>query len=615
MLPWGLAAALAVVVAGLLASNGTTAPSSADGVTRLVLDLGEADSVSTGMFPTETGAEVRTVAISGDGRRVAFIGRSADEPTTHLYIRELDEFVARRLPETESASSPFFSPDGQWVGFYSWSDRRLKTVPVAGGTPQVVCVCPPMHSATWGADGTIIMDHAGLGGLRMVEASGGEPEEFTFRDRHYEDDEYNLVHPQLLPDGRHLLATAWGSGAGLRRIALFALEAGERTTLLENGWAPQYVQSGHIVFQRRNQLWAVRFDIDRLEIIGTPVPVVDSVYSAPFTVLYAVSGSGTLVYAPGPFPDPLTSIQFMSRSGQMESVPSEDGRWTLMGPRLSPAGDRIVASGTELAGWREGQSSARIWLHEFAGRSVRPLTDPGPGDYWPIWAPDGRSVVYGSVRSGEKQELYRVSVDDPGARPELVYSDSAAFMQPYSWLPGGDGLAFNRIVTPGADFDIWLVRFGADTTAGPLVASPANEFHPAISPDGRWLAYTSDQSGQPEVYLMRYPELDDVRQVSSGGGMAPLWRADGRELYYAAEVEAARATFMRVPVEDGPGDPVVAWSPSVPTGVGAPYGSGYDVTPDGQRLVLSVNERGWPEFLPELRIVFDWFGELASAFE
>jgi hypothetical protein len=114
---------------------------------------------------------------------------------------------------------------------------------------------------------------------------------------------------------------------------------------------------------------------------------------------------------------------------------------------------------------------------------------------------------------------------------------------------------------------------------------------------------------------MRYPELDEVRQVSRGGGMAPLWRADGHELYYAAEVEMTRATFMRVPVENGPGDPVVAWSASVPTGVGAPYGSGYDVTPDGQQLILSVNERGWPEFLPELRIVFNWFDELASAFE
>jgi serine/threonine-protein kinase len=614
-LPWGLVATLTAVIVGLLAWPSGSAPRSTEGATRLVLDLGEADSVSTGIFPTQTGAEVRTVAISQDGRRIAFIGRSAGEATTHLYIRELDGFVARRLPETASASSPFFSPDGEWVGFYSWSEGRLKTVPVTGGTPQVVCVCPPLHSATWGPDGSIIMDHAALGGLRAVEARGGEPEEFTFREHHYEDDEYNLVHPQLLPGGSHLLATAWGSGASARRIVLFSLESSERTTLLENGWAPQYVQSGHLVFQRRNQLWAARFDIDRLEVVGTPEPVVDSVYSAPFTMMYAVSESGTLVYAPGPFPDPLMSTQFMSRSGQMESILPEAGRWDFAGPRLSPAGDRIVSWGSELAGWREGQSSARIWLFDFAGRSVQPLTDPGPGDYWPIWAPDGRTVVYGSVRSGERQELYRVAVDEPGALPELVYSDSAAGMQPYSWLPGGDGLAFNRALTPGADIDIWLVRFGADTTAGPLVAGPANEFHPAISPDGRWLAYTSDQSGQPEVYLMRYPELDDVRQVSSGGGIAPLWRADGRELYYAAEVEVTGATFMRVPVVDGPGDPVEAWSTSVPSGVGVPYGSGYDVTPDGQRLVLSVNERGWLEFLPELRIVFNWFDELEGAFE
>lgn len=615
ILPWGLVAALAVVVVGLLARNVGTASSSTEGATRLVLNLAEADSIFVGVSPTETGAETSTLAISTDGRRVAFVGRSADEATTHLYVRELDEFVARRLPETGSASSPFFSPDGQWVGFYSWADGRLKTVPVSGGTPQVVCVCPPLHSATWGPDGTIIMDHAGLGGLRAVEATGGEPQEFTSRDRHNEDDEYSLVHPQLLPDGRHLLTTAWGSGGGTRRIALFSLETSERTTLLEDGWAPQYVQSGHIVFQRLNQLWAVRFDVDRLEVVGAPVPVVDSVFSAPFTLLYAVSETGTLVYAPGPFPDPVTSIRFLSRSGRMESITSEAGRWDLMGPRLSPAGDRIVSAGTELAGWREGQSSARIWLHDNAGRNVRPLTDPGPGDYWPIWAPDGRTVVYGSLRSGERQELYRVSVDGSGAPPELVYSDSSAFMQPYSWLPGGDGLAFQRQLTPMSDFDVWLVRFGPDTTAVPLVAGPANEFHPAISPDGRWLAYVSDQSGQREVYLVRYPELDGIRQVSSGGGMAPLWRADSRELYYV-KVELMGKSFMRVPLGDGLGDPVVAWSPSVQVnGVGYPYGSGYDVTPDGQRILVSVNEQGVPEFLPELRVVLNWFDELSSAFE
>ncbi len=616
LLAWSLVAVLSIVVFGLLLWPSGGPSSSIDGVVRLALAPNPADSISIGAVASQSGAEADVLAISADGRRIAFVGRLSGETTTHIFIRDLDLFEARQLPETESAMSPFFSPDGQWVGFYSWSDGRLKTVPVTGGLPQVVCECEPILSADWGPDGTIIMDSDGNLGLRVVASSGGTPELITFRDRHLQEDEFALSHPQFLPDGKHVLLTAWGGAGATRRVVLFSTETSERTTLLEEGWGPRYVESGFLVYQRLSQLWAVPFDIERLEVSGTPVPVLDSVFAAPFTTLYSISESGTLVYAPGPVPDVKTSIFLVGRSGQMDRVSIEAGSWTSWGPRLSPGGDDIVFWGSDPSGMSEGQASSRIWIFDNARQSVQALTNSGPGDFWPLWAPDGRSVVFTSGRGGGGWgDLYSVRSDGSGA-PEVLFSDDSD-KQPYSWLPGGDGLVFQRLSDPADGFDIWLLPFTGDSTVVPLVNGPANETHPALSPDGRWLAYASDQSGQYEVYLRRYPELDELRQVSSSGGMAPLWRSDSRELYFhtGGFQDPSGTTFMRVRIDDGPGTPEPMWSHPSIFSAGLPYGSGYDMTPDGQQMLVSINEQEFPLFLPDMRIVFNWFEELRSAFE
>jgi len=612
---WSLVAVLAIALVGVLVRSRGDARSNLAEIFRLVLDLGPASGISVGSVYSESAAEADVLAISPDGRRIAFVGREAGESTRRLYIRELSQFHARRIPETESAASPFFSPDGQWLGFYSWSDHRLKTVSISGGTPQVVCECEPILSADWGPDGTIIMDSDGRLGLRVVPATGGDPEQITSRERDQEGDEYAFQHPRFLPGGRQVLITAWGGGAATRRIAVFSLEDCKRTTLVEDGWGPQYVESGHLVYQRVNQLWAVPYDIDRSEIAGTPVPVLDSLFSMTFTMLYEISESGTLVYAPGPVPDVRTSIYMVDRSGSMERVPLEAGSWTAWGPQLAPGADQIAYWGADASGMSGGQTVSRIWMYDVGRQSLQPITDADAGDYWPIWAPDGHSVVFGSFRGGGRLDLYSVRADG-SQQVEPLFSDESD-KQPYSWLPGGRGLVFQRLADPEASFDIWLLSFDGDTTATPLVEGPANEVHPALSPDGRWLAYASDQSGRYEIYLRRYPELDQLQQVSRSGGKAPQWRADSRELYFfKGEVQDhSGTTFMRVPIDDGFGTPEEVWSHASVFSTGTPYGAGYDVTPDGRRLLVSINEQQFPGFLPNLHIVFSWVEELEGAFD
>ncbi len=613
-IPWGVAAALGVVVTLLIQSRAQTG-TGPHNVVRMALNLTPAEAVSVGVFNSASGAEMDVLSISPDGRRVAFVGRIPGDTTPRIFLRDLSEFDARPLPETERGVAPFFSPDGQWIGFYSQRDGRLKVVPAAGGAPQVICDCAPILSAHWGPDDRIVMDRAdALGGLRVVPVRGGTPEELTSRDRHFEEREHGHGHPEVLPGGRAVLFTAWGAGGTLRRIAVVSLDTGERTTLVEDGWAPQYVPSGHIVYQRMNQLWAVRFDPGRLEVRGVPVPVVDSVFSWPFTTLFAVADAGTLVYAPGPVPEVQRTLSWMDRSGGIEGITTPGGRFSLgslSGPRLSPDGRRILFWGSDPASLTGGQGAARIWVYEMGPGTLRPLPLLGTGDYWPLWTPDGQSVVFNSLGSQGRSDLYRMPSDGSSGRDVLF--DGGLDKQAYSWLPGGDGLAYQQSGDPETGWDIWLLPLSGDRRPTPLVRGPASEAQPALSPDGRWLAYVSDESGGNEVYLRRHPELDQERRISVGGGMGPTWRGDGRELFYQAEHPDGGRAFLSVLFDDGPQRPREIGRSRGAVGVGTIYGRSYDVTPDGERLLLPMVDEPPPLWLPGLRIVLNWMEELEES--
>ncbi|NNM31786.1 MAG: serine/threonine-protein kinase, partial [Gemmatimonadetes bacterium] len=362
-LAWGLVAVLAAALFGVL-WLGSDSRSGPVQVTRVTLDPTPAAEVSYGVGIAESGAAVDALAISPDGRRVAFVGRQGGDSIAHVYVRDLNDSQARRLEGTAAARSPFFSPSGDLIGFYSWQDQRLKTVPLSGGLPQVVCACEPILGAAWGPDGTIVMDHEGLMGLRTVPAQGGDPELLSVAGDGMESDEHSLSYPRFLPDGRHVLATAWGSAGGTRRIVAVPLDGGERTTLLQDGWAPQYVTSGHLVYMRTNQLWAVPFDAGTLEVLGTPQLVVDSIFGVPFMSTYAVSESGSLVYMPGPTPAVGTSLYIIDADGEEERVATPPRDWLIWGPKLSPDGNRIAFWGSDPSGFSGGLGDSQLWVFD-----------------------------------------------------------------------------------------------------------------------------------------------------------------------------------------------------------------------------------------------------------
>ena len=592
-LPWAVVAVLVVVMMVLMARS--PSPDEATAVTRLVVDAPPGYPLAD---PMENS---RPLAVSPDGRRIAFAGWNQGEREFRVFLRDLDAFETVQLPGTEGGRSPFFSPDGEWVAYFDVESRRLEKVPVRGGRPQVVCDCLGL-SGSWGPDDMIVIDHVEATGLRRVSADGGEPEFITSA----EAGEPYHSYPQVLPGGKAILFQAWGSGGTVSRIAVFSLETNTRTTLIENGLGPRYVESGYLVYARAGELWAVPFDVERLELQGTPVPVLDSVYSVPPDVAFDVSRSETLAYLAGAGHVQFeTRLMWVDRSGAVEELNLLGNFW---GPRLSPDGRRVVLQG---AGPGEGTTTS-VWVWDLRRGTLRRFTDEQTDDYWPVWTLDGRRIVFNSYRGGgSAANLHVRPADGSGVNERIGHSDS--HQQPYSWEPDGETLLFQENDPPRTGFDIWRLTMEGGAEPERLIATGANETHPALSPEGRWLAYTSDESGREEVYVTRYPELDGRQQVSTDGGIEPAWSSEGGELFYRS-MDGTR--WFAVSFVGGPGEPRLLFEASGRRGFvgGMQYGRNYDVTADGSRFITLRPEWDVPSGT-EFRVVVGWGEELERTLE
>jgi DNA-binding winged helix-turn-helix (wHTH) protein/Tol biopolymer transport system component len=523
-----------------------------------------------------------------------------------LYLRRLDRIEAKPIAGTEGGVGPFLSPDDRWVAF--WVDGVLMKVPIDGDVPPVpLCDAHRLgvrssagpFGADWGADGRIVLAAAQNVGLTVVPAEGGEPERLTIPDSSRGEWSHRLPH--WLPAGKGILFTIMENGYSLEsKVAVWEPAAPRWRYLLEEAADARYLPSGHLVFLHRGALMAARFDLARFEIIGQPVPVIASVMQAlnVYHQLFntgagqiSTSDTGSLVYVPGGiFPEQENQLVWVDRGGLVEPVIPEKAAFGSIS--LSPDGKRIAYLTT---GKERG-----LWTYEI-DRGVRALVTEGSVFPPPIWTPDSKAVVFGWSEAGELN-LYRQAID--GTTPKERLTTSEYSHRPASWSRDGSSLLFVEI-RPESGGDIGLLDLRTGRTA-PLLNSPANEAWPYLSPDGRWLVYTSDESKRPEVYVRSFPDAVGRVQISTQGGTDPAWSRDGKELFYRVSDEW---WVVDVRTESG-------FSPSKPRllferpGIlaGGPNRT-WDVAPDGRFLMTALGQ-GKVEPVTEMILAQNWFEEL-----
>ena len=574
-----LVAGAAAVVGAILTSLFMSSPTPlADPVTRSILSLAPAYQLD--VFQTTT------VAISPDGRSVVWVGNQ--DGARRLYLRRLEELEAQPIVGTEGAQMPFFSPDGQWVGFTTGGTGLMK-VSLGGGAPISIDQSVGGRGASWSADGTIVFTQGVQNGLSRIPSDGGPIETLTSVDRESGETTHRLM--DVLPGGRAVLftrgtsdLTTWDDAS----IAVLDLETGRHQILIEGGTNPRYSTTGHLVYARAGSLLAVAFDADSLEAQGVPVTVLEGVATSPNTgqAEYGLSRDGTLIYAPGDSWGDDHRVVWVDRDGNVEPLIETPRAFMTAG--LSPDG-RMLA--LEIDG-----ASKSVWVYDLA-RGILTQIAAGYNHGLPVWAPSGDRVSFYSRRSGKREIFWRSA--DASAEAELL-SSSEYSRFPHSWTPDGESFVFTE-THPDTGSDIWTRSMDGDATETPVLQTESNEDWPTISPDGRWMAYQSDESGRREIYLRPFPVQGSKWQISTEGGMYPRWNPTGRELFYR-QGDKLMAVDVRTDPELELGKPRELFERS------SPYGR-YDVDRNGERFVMadtSVSQKPPTQLI----LVLNWAEEL-----
>jgi serine/threonine-protein kinase len=514
----------------------------------------------------------RDLAMTPNGTRLIYVGANG----TTLYVRPFDQLEAIPLVRSTAVRDPFVSPDGQWVGFVE-ENVNLKKVAITGGPAVPVATLDGLsRGATWAQDGTIIFaTQATTTGLQRVSAGGGEPTVLTRPDRAR--GEADHWWPELLPGGQAVLLTVTAMMGPLdaASVAVLDLTSGRQTVLIRGGSDAHYVPSGHLVFTAGGTLRAVRFDVAHLTVVGTSVPVAPlALRSGAANADAVVAGDGTLVYilGDGGF-GPERRMVWVDRQGHETPIAAPPHAYTY--PRVSPDGARVAVSVND--------QQQDIWVWDVRRGTLQRVTSDPSFDGFPIWALDGRHVFFGSERMGARN-IFSQAADGTGAAAQLT--DSQNRQDPTAASPDGARLIFTE-TSPTTGDDVMALQLDDTHQIIPLVQTPSSERNGIVSPDGRWLAYEANYTGAFQIYVQPYPDIGRERQqVSTDGGIRPLWAPKGRELFYLAPDGA----LMRVGVAGS-----ATWTATTPqklfearyfAGTGGFLGRPYDITSDGQRFLM-----------------------------
>jgi serine/threonine-protein kinase len=528
----------------------------------------EPGQVMRSVYELPEGQQLITLApplnISPDGKQIVYCTSEG------LYIRSLDELNGKLVPGSDPLSrDPFFSPDGKSIAYVSFGDSMLKTIAVSGGAPVVLCDAEGFRGGSWEEDGFIVFSRTQAGIMR-VSSGGGTPETLV------EQQSEVFYGPQFLPDRKTLIYTAATDNFMQPRIMVIPSDSEEPKELF-SGWFLRYLPSGHIVyFDVDNNLCAVKFDLGSLEAIGNHVPMVPSVNRA------AISDTATLIYTllDAQEVDPQYTLVWVDRDGKEK--PTEIPPKFYDSPKISPDGKRIALLVGPL-------SNHDIWVWDFERKNLRKLTLDSTDELQPIWTPDSKRIIYFSRHEDQESGgTYWRAADGSGSVEKLIASPGRSLM-PWSISDDGKSLLIQELVSL-TNADISALSMEGEYERKLLLQNEYSEAQPKISPDGRLLAYVSSESSgdveQSEVYICPFPDVDEGKeQVSSGGGMCPIWAPDGKELFYLTNDNYVMAVAVKT-------DPTLSLGVPKPlfrnTNLGFIFIRGYpwDIHPDGDRFLM-----------------------------
>ena len=588
ILPWTVAVLALVALVWVWASGSEDAQP--EPVMRFTMSLADDQPLDRTPIPV--------VAISPDGTKIAYVGKAGQERV--IYLRHAHQSEATMLKGTENASHPFFSPDGEWIGFFS--RRKLKKISILGGPPSTLCDAPYGRGASWGTDGTILLSPDRSRGLALVSEAGGEPEVLTLGDA---DDRLGAPTdrwPQYLPGNKYALITHSENNNDYTdaEIQAFSLADQSRKTLIKGGTFGRYVRPGILVFMRERTLFAARFDPDTLEVTEPAVPVLEAVAAAGSygSAHLTFSDDGTMLYVSGSADYGKEQLVWLDQDGT-ESRASEH--------QLDYGGASVSPGGTHLALEVISDESLDIWVLELARDTMTRLTFDGTRDLDPIWNPDGEWLTYSSVQEGESVEnLYRIRADGTG-EPERV-TQSPYDHSTGSWSPDGSALFFMEDKPDAATgTDLMTYRPGGDTTVEPYLETKFDEWLPDVSPDGRWMLYSSNRSDHPEIYVRATTGQGQAVRVSTDGSPIGRWMPSGNALVYRNL--AGKLMSVSYAVKDG------AFQPELPQELfdfpAPPYSFVFDVAPDGRILnYKDINNEALMALEPV--VVVNWDDELEA---
>jgi serine/threonine-protein kinase len=561
--PWIIAAALAIALAVTGAGWWRATRPVEHLLMRLSVDLG---------VEALTGLNL-TAAISPDGRRLVYPARGPDGKQ-QLATRLLDQAQATFLPGTEAGREPFFSPDGQSIGFYALS--QLKIIPVQGGAPISLSAANGFQGGNWGDDGSIVFSPGSTLPLSRISAAGGKSQPIT----RLGPGEITHRWPQFLPGGGAVLFTSSPSATGMDNASLqvVSLKTGQVKILQRGGYYGRYLPGGWLVYLHQGGLYGAKFDLGRLEMIGSPTSLLEDVAASPSTGggQFDFSASGAFVYLAGRSTAQAWQVAALDSSGKMQTLMPKAGAYSY--PVFSPDGRKLAFIG----------ESTDVYIYELGRDTTARLTFKGDC-HSPAWAPDSRHVMFASGSS------FMWMRGDGVGDPQRLLEDPGVVPRPWSFAPDGRRLAYH-VRNPETGFDLWTLPLDLTDPDHPkagkpelFLRTPDDELVPRFSPDGRWIAYRSSEGGHPEVYVRPFPPASGSKwQISSGGGLYPLWSNNGRELFY----ETADNRIMVVDYTAGgasfvPGKPRL-WLDKQLFYTGT---SNLDLAPDGKHFaVLSLPE-------------------------